>query len=481
MFEWIPGHTVLVEAMEDLHAEWADVSPRYSVSRLLGKGSYGKVAEGVLNSSRTRVAIKQMEQIFLDFTDAKRSYREMHILRHLRHPNVVGLLDVLSSTLRTREEGEALLRADEEERRHKSEEARHPGHGGEGGEGHWRRPSSRSPLDQMRLGNLYLVFEFMDTDLSRIIKSSQFMSTDQIQFITYQIFAGLNYIHSANVIHRDLKPANILVNCSDCTIKIADFGLSRVVRPDIAHGDEVLHTDEALATPTDEASVFTGAAAAAAGGGAKPAPHTPSRPMLRHSLTKHVVTRWYRAPEVILALPYTGAVDVWSAGCIFAELLSMQPESVADQRSRKPIFPGESCGELSDEAPSHLRRTRGREQLEVILQIIGTPPPSDFSHLDKGTVDHIHRNCPRTEPKDFSSLYPGATPEALDLLTRTLAFSPERRISVAQALEHAVVRPIRRPELEQDSTCPMSSDVEVAHEQKDILMGYVIKEILAYC
>lgn len=442
-------------------ADWREVGSHYQVVRLLGKGSYGKVVEALdtRQNPPRKIAIKQMERIFEDWTDAKRAYREMHILRHLRHENVIGLLDVVSTTLRSNEDGESMLRAEDEQQRLR-DVAGSPASGG------GRRPSTRSPLDQMRLGNLYLAFEFMDTDLSRIIKSSQFMSTEQIQFITYQILAGLKYLHSANVIHRDLKPANILVSCTDCVIKIADFGLSRVVRADVAHGDEVLPAGHDQGSQMDEA-----------GGGSSV---SPSRPQLRHSLTKHVVTRWYRAPEVILALPYTGAVDVWSLGCIFAELLSMQPENVPDQKMRRPIFPGESCGELSDEAPAHLRRTRGREQLEVILQIIGTPKAEDLSHLDRDTIDHIRRNCPRVEPKDLSTLYPGAGSDSLHLLRDMLQFSPSSRITVEAAIASPFLASSRRPQAEADAENPMNNDIEIAHEDKSVLMAYVVKECMCY-
>jgi mitogen-activated protein kinase 1/3 len=327
----------------------------------------------------------------------------------------------------------------------------------------------------MRIGNLYLVFDYMDTDLSRIIKSSQYMSIEQIQFITVQVLAGLKYIHSANVIHRDLKPANILVSCADCVVKIADFGLARVVRPDEVEAVVAMETDDntgaagAGASHVDDAS---GAVTKAAG--------TPSRPMLRHSMTKHVVTRWYRAPEVILALPYTGAVDVWSLGCIFAELLGMQKESIKDYKHRAPLFPGESCGELSDDAPTHMRRTKGREQLEVILQVIGTPDAEDLSHLDRGTVDHIQRNCPRSEPHDLSARYPGAQPPAIEFLRDMLQFSPERRLTVVDALNRPFLSASRKPELEVGDSTPMSSDLEIAHEDKAVLMSYVVREIMAY-
>lgn len=445
-------------------SDWGEVGAHYQIVRLLGKGSYGKVVEALDTrySPPRKLAIKQMERIFEDWTDAKRAYREMHILRHLQHPNIIGLLDVVSTTLRSHEDGENMLKAEHAQQLLRDASASAGGGDRSASTAGWRRPSTRSPLDQMRLGNLYLAFEFMDTDLSRIIKSNQFMSVEQIQFITYQIFAGLKYLHSANVIHRDLKPANILVSCTDCVIKIADFGLSRVVRADIAHGDEeVLGRGQDLGSHLDEA---TGT--------------SPLRPQLRHSLTKHVVTRWYRAPEVILALPYTGAVDVWSLGCIFAELLSMQPENVPDQKSRKPIFPGESCGELSDEAPAHLRRSRGREQLEVILQIIGTPRAEDLSHCDAETIEHIRQRCPSVEPKDLSTFYPGASAASLTLLREMLKFSPSRRITVEDAIASPFLAASSRPEVEIDAENPMSSDVEIAHEDKSVLMAYVVTECM---
>jgi serine/threonine protein kinase len=97
------------------------------------------------------------------------------------------------------------------------------------------RGAVRRTPEEMRslhLGHLYLVFDFVDTDLSKIIRSNQYMTKGHVQFILYQLLLGLKYMHSANVIHRDIKPANILVSCVDCSVKIADFGLARVVEVD---------------------------------------------------------------------------------------------------------------------------------------------------------------------------------------------------------------------------------------------------------
>lgn len=101
-----------------------------------------------------------------------------------------------------------------------------------------------------------------------------------MQYFLYQILRGLKYIHTASVLHRDLKPSNLLLN-ANCDLKICDFGLARTT------------------SETD-------------------------------FMTEYVVTRWYRAPELLLnSSEYTAAIDVWSVGCIFMELMD-----------RKPLFPG---------------------------------------------------------------------------------------------------------------------------------------------
>lgn len=275
-----------------------------------------------------------MKRIFEEPTDAKRAYREMHILRHLKHPSIVALLDVITTAID--DKYIQLYNTSVQQQ--------------------------KIPIPR-NLGNLYLVFEFVDTDLSKIIKSNQFLTAEHIQYILYQLLDGLRYIHNTNVIHRDLKPANILVSCTDCTIKIADFGLSRVVGADamalpakhhsdpmdqeiVTSGDPMsdsdlgssdrLNTREDLPMPPSTLQTFPSISLASS------LPHVPPAPLtLKRGLTKHVITRWYRAPEVILLQPYTSAVDMWSVGCIFAELLGLTRENIQDFRKRKALFPGE--------------------------------------------------------------------------------------------------------------------------------------------
>ena len=195
-----------------------------------------------------------------------------------------------------------------------------------------------SPSSLSDYNDLYLVFEYVDTDLYKLIMSPQYLTTEHVQTFLYQLLCGLKYIHGSSVIHRDLKPANILLN-EDCSLKICDFGLARVV------GDESMMKYGGGDTPrkrvgvSDEAGSGTGVSTWGAEGGGpagegtgpsgrdkqgrgSPSDASAPRPKgLTRQLTKHVVTRWYRAPELILLQNYTSAVDIWSLGCIFAELL----------------------------------------------------------------------------------------------------------------------------------------------------------------
>lgn len=212
--------------------------------------------------------------------------------------------------------------------------------------------------------DVYLVTELMDTDLHQIIKSPQPLTDDHCQYFLYQILRGLKYIHTAHVIHRDLKPSNLLVN-ANCDLKICDFGLARWHDP----GDQLAY------------------------------------------MTEYVVTRWYRAPELILSSgEYTRAIDIWSVGCIFAELLG-----------RKPLFPGRDYV----------------HQVRLILDIIGTPKTDEeIVHITSEKARRYVKSLPPKDPVPFSTIYPNANPAAIDLLEKMLVFNPANRITVEQCLKH---------------------------------------------
>jgi len=298
----------------------------YTPIRILGKGAYACVCEAINNKTGKFVAIKKNKRVFKDLCDAKRILREIKLMMHFDHDDIVGLISLI--------------------------------------------PPGKSEIDAYE--DVYLVMERMETTLARVIKSKQVLTDRHYQFFIYQLMRGLKYIHSAGVIHRDLKPENILINGADCNLKITDFGLARGVCK-----------DEGL------------------------------------DLTEYVITRWYRAPEVMCSVrQYNEKVDVWSVGCILAELLL-----------RKPIFPG----------GNHL------EQLKIIFAILGTPEPDSLNWIKTPEArDWIQRMEP-SSGHNFKKIFRNASPEALELLTKILKLDPSDRISVIDGLEHPYLKEFHDP------------------------------------
>jgi mitogen-activated protein kinase 1/3 len=173
---------------------------------------------------------------------------------------------------------------------------------------------------------------------------------------------------------------------------------------------------------------------------------------LTRQLTKHVVTRWYRAPELILIQPYTSAVDIWSVGCILAELLSMQDGNVPSYQDRKPIFPGGFCFPLSGEGDK-IKKDDRMDQLNVIFKVIGTPPQEDIDAVGKAT-DYV-KSLGKLEGVPFQKLFPVADPAALDLLRLMLQFNPAKRCTAEEALNHDFFKAIRRQEFEKVAEGPL--------------------------
>lgn len=314
-----------------------EVPNRYTDLAPVGSGAYGQVCSASDSQNRMKVAIKKLARPFQSPIHAKRTYREIRMLKHMNHENIIGLLDVFAPT---------------------------------------------STLDDFC--DVYLVTHLMGADLNNIVKTQK-LSDDHVQFLVYQILRGLKYVHSAQLIHRDLKPSNIAVN-EDCELKILDFGLAR---------------------PTDE------------------------------EMTGYVATRWYRAPEIMLNwMHYNMTVDIWSVGCIMAELLT-----------GKPLFPG----------TDHI------DQLTRIMALVGTP---DNKLLAKITSDEARRyikSLPKMKKKDLKKVFGSyATSLAIDLLEKMLDLDPDTRITADQALEHLYLKQYADPTDE-----PVSDPYDHSLEEKD--------------
>ncbi|XP_067103861.1 mitogen-activated protein kinase 9 isoform X2 [Osmerus mordax] len=248
--------------------------------------------------------------------------------------------------------------------------------------------------------DLYLVMELMDASLCQVIHME--LDHERMSYLLYQILCGIRHLHSAGIIHRDLKPSNIVVK-TDCTLKILDFGLARTA-------------------------------------------------CTNFMMTPYVVTRYYRAPEVILGMKYkengkrrrmrwrrriimmmmivmiclcvcVRPVDIWSVGCIMGEMVK-----------GRVIFQG----------TDHI------DQWNKVIEVLGTPSMEFMDRLME-TVRNYVMNKPQYPGVSFSEIFPDwafpsdsehdklKTGQAQDLLSKMLVIDPERRISVEEALNHPYI------------------------------------------
>ncbi|KAF5921041.1 hypothetical protein HPG69_010845 [Diceros bicornis minor] len=336
----------------------------------IGEGTYGVVYKAKNKETGQLVALKKIRLDLETEGVPSTAIREISLLKELKHPNIVRLLDVVHSEKK-----------------------------------------------------LYLVFEFLSQDLKKYmdstpaselpmhlvkvpregrgrpanappsllrVRSASALSSLLFQSYLFQLLQGVNFCHSHRVIHRDLKPQNLLINELGA-IKLADFGLAR------AFGVP-------LRTYTHEVPQDKGEREAAKG----MSPVYSATPNDAVFLPLQVVTLWYRAPEILLGSKfYSTAVDVWSIGCIFAEMVT-----------RRALFPGDS--EI--------------DQLFRIFRTLGTPSEATWPGVTQ--LPDYKGSFPKWTRKGLEEIVPSLEPEGQDLLMQLLQYDPSRRISAKAALAH---------------------------------------------
>lgn len=342
---------------------------KYDIKRRIGKGAYGIVWKSVDRRTGEIVALKKIFDAFANSTDAQRTFREILFLQAFsNHPNVIQLINVI-----------------------------------------------RSSTDK----DIYLVFEFMDTDLHAVIKSKILQSV-HMQYIMSQLCRVLKYIHSGNVIHRDLKPSNILIN-SECFIKLADFGLAR-----------------SLASTSNEGSKGSG------GDGVSD---------FNPAMTDYVATRWYRSPEILLgSRRYTRGVDMWSLGCILAEMIAS-----------KPLYPGSST----------------INQLDRIMSTLPPPSRQDVESIKSPYAKAILDQIIHKRHKYLTDILPQADDISLDLLNKLLNFNPNKRLTAANCLEHPYLSKFHDSDKEPVIGCQIVPVIDdnvqlTAHEYREQLYKDIV-------
>lgn len=303
-----------------------EVPERYTALKSVGSGAYGTVCSSVEQRSQEKVAIKKLYRPFQSLIHAKRAYRELRLLRHIHHDNVICLLDVFTPD---------------------------------------------SSLEKFQ--TFYMVMPFVAQDLGHIMKRRRL--TDRvITYLFYQLLRGLKYIHSAGIIHRDLKPGNLAVN-ENCELKILDFGLARQTESE---------------------------------------------------MTGYVVTRWYRAPEIIFNwMHYSQTVDVWSAACILAEMITGHV-----------LFPGNDS----------------IDQLKKILALTGTPAPSLVQKMQSKDARSYVQGLPTQKKKNFKEVFSSMDSKAVAVLEAMLSLDPECRLTAQQGLQLPYLSEFHDPEAEPDSS-----------------------------
>jgi serine/threonine protein kinase len=345
----------------------------YDLTSKIGSGTYGEVYSAYCKDTKQVVALKKLRphpHTQTTMGTSLQQIREIKILKRLQHPNLLRLIEVVTS------KGVEHLDPEDEP----------------------LVPSSSSKADKPLVidvrekykGNLFLVLEYLPHDLSGLLDIGHPFTPVQIKCIVQQLLQALSYLHQHKYIHRDIKSSNILLD-NHFRLKLADFGLARSIEPPI----------------------YQSVSSSSGGGKYSTNANSNNEALL---LTNKVITLWYRPPEILVgAQEYGPAVDIWSAGCILAELFL-----------GKPLFPGKT--EL--------------DQFQLILNLMGTPADDTWDYMQHQLKKDPKRTAsgltvPKHLPNRLKLKYESKIPEsALALLERMLEWDPRKRVSAANALQH---------------------------------------------
>jgi len=307
----LPDKSKIVKSDSKLSDGKPEQNYTYTATQIIGSGSFGVVYQATIAETGEVVAIKKV------FQDKRYKNRELQILKELNHPNVIRL-----------------------------------------------RHSFYTPGEKPEEIYLNCVMDYIPDTLSRVIrqyyKSKTTMPMLIVKMYAYQMLKSLGYIHAIGICHRDIKPQNVLVNSSNCLLKLCDFGSAKKLikgEPNISY----------------------------------------------------ICSRYYRAPELIFgATEYTSQIDVWSTGCVIAELVLGQP-----------IFPGESAS----------------DQLVEIIKILGTPTKNQILDMNP---EYNEFRFPTIKAYPWVKVFKNriVSDEYLDLVSKLLVYEPEIRLKPLKSLLH---------------------------------------------
>jgi len=374
---------------------------QYKMHKELGRGAFGVVSLGVSTERSklgkgVKVAVKKMTNIFGNPSGTKRLIRELRVLRILdKHPSLTRLLDLKIPT----------------------------------------------PHNLEKFSQILMIFECMDSDVSGHLKNLEITYTEtQLKSIVFQIICGLNYMHSANFVHRDLKPQNILMRRSTTTpggwdCKLCDFGLARCFSK--VEKKEGMDIGAEAYFPAH-----------------KEDPNKLRSYKFGSKLTRHVVTRYYRAPEISLLIQkreLLPAVDMWSIGCILGELLQMIPGNEQgrkvgrNQRKRDILLKGSADLVLSPRTFKDRPIIR-QQQLNIIFKFLGTPSKKYIDSITNAEFRRWINAQEKWKGANWEERFPNASSGCLDLMRKMLSYDATERFTTAQCLQHPWLAGFEDPE-----------------------------------
>jgi len=424
------------------------LTSRFTMLETIGYGSYASVTKSIDKLTHKKVALKRFFSTKNSEIRAKNCLRELQILTQLRHPNLVKIIKIFCP----------------------------------------------SDVDN---DSVYAVLEYLPHDLHNLIYSSHSIPSLVVKKVMYGILKGLLYTHSAGIIHRDLKPQNILVDEKN-EIKIIDFGLSRSVIKEAHPEDDIIPSERVEVNEYSPIQYFPGCFTVGIENHTIPKSKLAQKRKARlkkskseytmcfsmhekhakssflknrntqevisgpqnanYCLTNHVASRWYRPPEIILLENVYGpAVDIWSIGCIFGELLQTLSTCPVTSSSRKPLFPGKTCYPMSPvkntEAETPPEESYEFDQIKLICEVMGKPSEEDLSFITrKSAYEYMKYQANNAKDCQLRMLLPHIKEDEYDLLRKMLEFNPKKRISAKDALKHTYFDEVRDLKTEVEAT-----------------------------